>query len=247
MPSRYAMQIGELKVLVISDGVLKLPTVTLAYNAEPAACTAWFDDKFLPTETLDWPLNVVVVRSGEQTILIDAGLGVEFPISRAPGTVQRLEAAGIDLASVTVIAITRMHMDHVGGLLVEGVREQFRPDLRIQVATAEVKFWEDPDFTHTSMPAPVPDVLRSSAKRFANDYKKNLRLFDEEFEIAPGVTIYCTGGHTPGRGGPRPHPVVEGSGSERRVAGGHASAVPLRRPCGGRRQRIPLGAGVLGC
>ncbi len=199
VPSRYAVQIGELEVLVISDGVLKLPTVTLAYNAEPAARTAWFDDKFLPTETLDWPLNVVVVRSGEQTILIDAGLGVEFPdFPRAGQTVQRLEAAGIDLASVTDIAITHMHMDHVGGLLVEGVREKFRPDLRIHVASAEVKFWEDPDFTHTSMPAPVPDVLRSSANRFANDYRKNLRLFDEQYEIAPGVTIYRTGGHTPG-------------------------------------------------
>jgi glyoxylase-like metal-dependent hydrolase (beta-lactamase superfamily II) len=218
VPSRYAVQIGELEVLIISDGVLKLPTVTLAYNAEPAAREAWFDDKFLPTETLDWPLNVVVVRSGEQTILIDAGLGVEFPdFPRAGQTVQRLEAAGIDLASVTDIAITHMHMDHVGGLLVEGVREKFRPDLRIHVAAAEVKFWEDPDFTHTSMPAPVPDVLRSVSKRFANDYKKNLRLFDDEYEIAPGVVIVRTGGHTPG------HSVIRlASGGDRLTFAGDA-------------------------
>jgi len=199
VPSRYAVQVGELEVLVISDGVLLLPTETLAYNAEPAARAAWLDDKFLPQDTLDWPLNIVVVRAGEQTILIDAGLGIEFPdFPRAGQTVQRLEAAGIDLASVTDIAITHMHMDHVGGLLVEGVREQFRPDLRIHVAAAEVKFWEAPDFTHTSMPAPVPDVLRSVAKRFANDYRTQLQLFDEEHEIAPGVVIYRTGGHTPG-------------------------------------------------
>ena len=199
VPSRYAVQVGELEVLVISDGVLLLPTETLAYNAEPAARAAWLDDKFLPQDTLDWPLNIVVVRAGEQTILIDAGLGIEFPdFPRAGQTVQRLEAAGIDLASVTDIAITHMHMDHVGGLLVEGVREQFRRDLRIHVAAAEVKFWEAPDFTHTSMPAPVPDVLRSVAKRFANDYRTQLQLFDEEHEIAPGVVIYRTGGHTPG-------------------------------------------------
>ena len=48
---------------------------------------------------LDWPLNVVVVRSGGRTILIDAGLGMEFPdFPRAGQTVHRLEAAGIDLA-----------------------------------------------------------------------------------------------------------------------------------------------------
>ena len=27
----------------------------------------------------EWPLNVIVVRSGGRTILVDAGLGLEFP------------------------------------------------------------------------------------------------------------------------------------------------------------------------
>jgi hypothetical protein len=62
-------------------------------------------------------------------------------------------------------------MDHVGGLLVDGVRERLRPDLRIHVAAAEVKFWASPDFSHASMPSPIPDVLRSSAKRFLNEYE----------------------------------------------------------------------------
>ncbi len=34
---------------------------------------------FLPPDVLEWALNVVVVRSGGRTILIDAGMGVEFP------------------------------------------------------------------------------------------------------------------------------------------------------------------------
>jgi hypothetical protein len=43
---------------------------------------------------LDWPLNVVVVRSGGRTVLIDAGLGVEFPdFPRAGLLALRLEAA----------------------------------------------------------------------------------------------------------------------------------------------------------
>jgi len=51
----------------------------LAINADPAVRAAWLDDMFLPPDVLDWPLTVVVVRSGGRTILIDAGLGVEFP------------------------------------------------------------------------------------------------------------------------------------------------------------------------
>jgi hypothetical protein len=36
-------------------------------------------------------------------------------------------------------------MDHCGGLLADGVKEQLRPDLRVHVAAAEAEFWESPD------------------------------------------------------------------------------------------------------
>ena len=79
VPSRYALQVGDIDVLVISDGVLPLPAAMLGHNADPAVRAAWLDDMFLPPDVLEWALNVVVVRSGGRTILIDAGLGVEFP------------------------------------------------------------------------------------------------------------------------------------------------------------------------
>jgi glyoxylase-like metal-dependent hydrolase (beta-lactamase superfamily II) len=89
-------------------------------------------------------------------------------------------------------------MDHIGGLLVDGVKDQLRPDLQIHVAAAEVKFWESPDFTHTDMPQGFPDALRAAAEQFARMYHNHLRQFDEEHEIAPGVVVRRTGGHTPG-------------------------------------------------
>src|SRR3982750_2842465 len=126
VPSRYALKVGEIDVLVVSDGVLPLPTAMLAHNADPAVRAAWLKDMFLPPDAFDWALNVVVVRSGGQTILIDAGLGLdpELHLPRAGQLVKRLEAAGIDLASVTDVVLTHMHMDHIGGLLVEGVKER---------------------------------------------------------------------------------------------------------------------------
>jgi glyoxylase-like metal-dependent hydrolase (beta-lactamase superfamily II) len=198
VPSRYALRIGEIDVLVVSDGVLPLPTAMLAHNADPAARAAWLDDMFLPPDAFDWALNVVVVRSGGRTILIDAGMGVEFPLPRAGQLVHRLEAAGIDLASVTDVVLTHMHMDHVGGLLIDGVKERLRPDLQIHVAAAEVKFWEAPDFSRVSMPPGFPDALRQTAKRFVKEYRSQLRTFETEYEVAPGVLVTRTGGHTPG-------------------------------------------------
>lgn len=200
VPSRYAVQVGDIEVLVVSDGVLPLPTTMLGHNADPALRAAWLKDMFLPPDAFDWSLNAVVVRSGQQTTLIDAGLGLDpdLNLPRAGQLIRRLEAAGIDLASVTDVVLTHMHMDHVGGLLVDGVKDRLRPDLRIHVAAAEVKFWEAPDFSHTAMPQGFPDALRATAKRFAKEYRSQLRPFDEAREVAPGVVVRRTGGHTPG-------------------------------------------------
>ena len=38
VPSRYALRVGEIDVLVISDGVLPLPATTLATNADRPTC-----------------------------------------------------------------------------------------------------------------------------------------------------------------------------------------------------------------
>jgi glyoxylase-like metal-dependent hydrolase (beta-lactamase superfamily II) len=219
VPSRYAVKIGEIEVLIISDGVLPLPTKMLGHNVDAAERAVWLDNMFLPQEAFDWALNAVVVRSGSQVILIDAGLGLdpELNLPRAGQLVKRLESAGIDLGSVTDVVLTHMHMDHVGGLLVDGVKERLRPDLRIHVAAAEVKFWEAPDFTHVNMPPGFPDALRAAAKQFANQYHNQLRLFDDEQEVAPGVVVSRTGGHTPG------HSVVRiGSGKDKLMFAGDA-------------------------
>ncbi len=130
---------------------------------------------------------------------------------------KRLNDVGIDLASVTDVVLTHMHMDHIGGLLVDGVKERLRADLRIHVAAAEVKFWESPDFSRAAMPSGFPDALQSAAKRFSHQYHSQLQLFDEEYEVAPGVVVTRTGGHTPG------HSVVRlASGGDRLTFAGDA-------------------------
>ena len=50
VPSRYALKIGEIDVMVVSDGVLPLPTAMLAHNADPAVRATWLKDMFLPPD-----------------------------------------------------------------------------------------------------------------------------------------------------------------------------------------------------
>ncbi len=219
VPSRYALQVGQIAVLVISDGVLPIPSETIGANVDPTVRTAWLEDMYLSPEMLDWPLNVVVLRTGDRTILVDAGLGADpnLHLPRAGRLALRLAASGIDLASVTDVVLTHLHMDHIGGLLVDGIRERMRPDLRVHLAAAETEFWASPDFSRTSMPAGYPDAIRAAAKRFLSEYRNELRPFETEHEVAPGVLVRRTGGHTPG------HSVVRlASGADRLTFAGDA-------------------------
>src|SRR4029077_122986 len=171
VPSRYALRVGEIDVLVISDGVFPLSASTLATNADPADLAAWLADMTPPPDMYTCPLTVLVVRSGGGTVLVDSGTGVEFPDAPGVGRLAaRLDAAGIDPASVTDVVLTHPHVDHVGGLLADGLRGRLRPDVPIHLAAAEVKFWVSPDFSRNTFGG-MPDVLRSAEERFVDVYR----------------------------------------------------------------------------
>src|SRR5262249_14815605 len=70
--------------------------------------------------------------------------------------------------------------------------------------------------------------LRRTARRFLNEYRSRLRPFEAEYEVAPGVVVRRTGGHTPG------HSVVRlASGGDRLTFAGDAVfAVGVDHPQG---------------
>jgi glyoxylase-like metal-dependent hydrolase (beta-lactamase superfamily II) len=218
--SGYALRVGEIDALVISDGTMSIPASVLAVNAAPADLKVWLDGMFLP-DRFGWPLNVGVIRSRGRTVLIDAGLGVEFPDFAGAGQlIRRLEGAGLSLESLTDVVLTHMHQDHIGGLL--GLRDRLRPDLRIHASAMEAEFWSGKaDLSRATMPPGVPESLRSVAKRFLEEYHGRLQTFEKEHEVAPGVLVTRTGGHTPG------HSVVRlESGGDRLMFGGDSVFPP---------------------
>jgi hypothetical protein len=59
-------------------------------------------------------------------------------------------------------------------LLIDGVKDRLRLDLRVHLAAAEAEFWASPDFSRVAMPPGYPDALRRTAKRFLTDLKHRL-------------------------------------------------------------------------
>src|SRR5262245_19188045 len=79
VPSRYALRVGEIDVLVVSHAMFPRAATAFDSNAHPADLAGWRDDMLQPTDVYKWPLNVVLVRSGDRTVRIDSGAGSEFP------------------------------------------------------------------------------------------------------------------------------------------------------------------------
>ena len=95
VPSRYALRVGEIDVLVISDGVFpchprRWPPMPTRPSWRPGS------RQLQPPDVYKWPLNVVVVRSGGRSVrggsVSRAGVGAEFPDVR-PGIGQLACAA----------------------------------------------------------------------------------------------------------------------------------------------------------
>ena len=102
------------------------------------------------------------------------------------------------------------------------LRDRLRPDLRIHVSATEAEFWAGKaDLSRATMPPGVPESLRSVAKRFLDEYHSRLQPFEKEHEVAPGMLVSRTGGHTPG------HSVVRlESGGDRLMFGGDSVFPP---------------------
>ena len=71
VPSRYALRVGEIDVMVVSDGVLSLPGAMLGHNADLAVRAAWLNDMFLPPDVLEG--SVVMQLKGGQEVTLTAG------------------------------------------------------------------------------------------------------------------------------------------------------------------------------
>ena len=119
------MQLGHLTLETISGGRFKTDGGTMFGVVPRELWSRVFppDDRNM----IDQATNCLLIRDGEELILVDTGYGSRIPDSQRRRTASEegeplrvsLEAAGVSPEDIGTVILTHLHYDHVGGALSE--------------------------------------------------------------------------------------------------------------------------------
>lgn len=218
------IQVGAIKVTVVSDGALSLPIGFVLPETPRAETDALFAGAGLDPARLQSQVNVIVVETGSDLILIDAGAGADFMqgLGQFP---EALQGAGHDPAKVTKVIFTHLHADHLWGAVDEFETPRYANAEHL-VPAVELDFWRAADVA-----AKVPEAfapMAAGTQRRLKFIEAQVKTAKPGDVVAPGVTLLDTAGHTPGHVS-----VLIESGRERLLVGGdlaNQSLVSFARP-----------------
>jgi len=138
-------------------------------------------------------LGGFLLRGEGRLLLVDLGAGrIDNGRYRGGGLLERLREQGVTPREVTDVVFTHLHFDHVGWVTQRG-EVQF-PRARHRVHRADWEYFVDD-------PGAAPGGVRK-----LRPLESLVTFVEDGEEVAPGVRVHLTPGHTPG------HCVVEVAG-----------------------------------
>ncbi len=143
----------------------------------------------------DMPLDYSVwaIRSAKRTFVVDTGFSAKSGSMRGRQMVtpvaEGLKRVGIDPEAVTDVILTHLHYDHAGNI-------DLFPRARFHLQDCEMQFATGRCMCHAYMrhPFEADDIVTLVRRLYADD----VRFHDGDSELAPGVTLHFTGGHSKG-------------------------------------------------
>ena len=217
--SRFSL--GEFEITIISDGNLLVPTTGIGANAPREEVVSFLTDRHLDPETNYSHTNHVLIDTGAARVLVDVGSGEKFQPT-AGKLLENLESAEIDPASITHVALTHAHPDHVWGMMDDFGDEPRIPEASYSIGAAEFDWW-----MKEGREAEVAEAMQAfvvGAQNALAPVADNTSMVEDGAEIVPGVRMIATPGHTIGH----MSVMVESEGEALLVTGdalthGHAS------------------------
>jgi glyoxylase-like metal-dependent hydrolase (beta-lactamase superfamily II) len=197
-PVRY--RVGNLDIAVICDGYIKLDA-----GAVMGLVPRVLWEPIIGPENIDrehrmkLSLNCIVVRSGDEVLLVDTGMGDKVqgtPRERGfPGEygklLEGLRALGLEPEDITVVANTHLHADHCGWNTRRGEDGRLVPTFPraryiIQAGEFDAAMHPNERTRGTYFEENFAPLAESG----------QLQLVEGETELIPGVTYWPTPGHT---------------------------------------------------
>src|SRR6266851_1331853 len=188
-------KVGAAEVTALYDGIWEKPhDPAFIANASVEDVKAAMTKAGLPADFVSIPFTVVVVKTAGKTIMCDSGTGGQVQPT-AGKLMANLKAAGIDPATIETILISHFHPDHIFGLMEKDTNKPVFPNAEIIVSDAEYKFWTDPAVIDR-----LPEARKGLGRRIQAVFPtwKNIRQVEGDVEVAPGIRLVNTPGHTPG-------------------------------------------------
>ncbi|MFK7959551.1 MAG: MBL fold metallo-hydrolase [Phycisphaerales bacterium] len=222
----YRFTVGDIECFSLGDGASQLPARPFwGENATEEAMDALLGSAAVDPAAMWMHFNVMLIRSGGETWLVDGGNGGARGATR-----QRLATLGVDPADVDGIVISHMHGDHFAGLIGEDGSLVY-PNATYHINRAEADFWgNSPNLDGTSLPAASKQRMASGAAAALTAIEGSGRVerVDDLTDVGRGLTLRKTGGHTPGH----QTVVIESGGSrfEMIVDAVHHHVMSFRRP-----------------
>jgi glyoxylase-like metal-dependent hydrolase (beta-lactamase superfamily II) len=175
--NRFKLGSFEVTTLLSGSRAGDKPQESFGTNASPEDFAALSTANFIPADRNQGFFTPTLVNTGTDLILFDTGLAAE-------GMLAALTAAGIAAEQVTLVVLTHLHPDHIGGLMgADGVTPTF-PNARYVTGSAEHNHWSaNPSEQFTALVAPLND---------------RMSFLDDGGSPAPGITAMAAFGHTPG-------------------------------------------------
>lgn len=193
LPEINQFKLGSFKITAIRDGsnVLEKPFETFGTNQDPETVKKLLTDNFLPGDKFVNSYSPAIIDTGSDVILVDTGFGAGAR-ERGMGKLQDgLKAAGYSADDVTVVALTHMHGDHIGGMMENGA-PAFK-NARYVAGQAEYDFWTDKAREGTPAEGGHKAVLANVVP-----FAEKTTFIKEGDSVVSGITAMLAPGHTPG-------------------------------------------------
>ncbi len=191
----HTFAVGDAEITVLSDGYMELPLANLAPDVPIADVERVVAEAGLRTSGHTSQVNVSLIRSGDELVLVDTGGGLNF-LDTLGGLVDRMDEAGIDPGAVTKVVLTHAHPDHVWGIIDDFDESERFPNASYTMCGAEWDFWMAEDAT-SKLPEALYGFVSGAQRNLAPIAEKTRRLAADA-EIAPGIHYVPTPGHTIG-------------------------------------------------